>query len=72
MSLTIAAMGMKPQSRDEVFASFGSGLACAVCNEPIEPNQVEYEVKCRVADRTETLRMHFQCFMAWRRASRSA
>src|SRR3979409_2527488 len=60
---TIAATADDSQSRDEVFAGFGSGLPCTICNEPIKPSQVEYEVRSI----TKTLPMHLECFTAWSR-----
>ena len=47
---------------ERVFAGFGSGLTCAVCNYPIEHNQVEYEVTVGGA---EPMHMHLRCFIAW-------
>lgn len=56
--------GHLPQSpASSLWGGRGSGLACAVCGDPIPPEQVEYEI----ADPRggESLRFHLPCHTQW-------
>lgn len=43
----------------------GTGATCSLCGQPIEPNQVEYELK---ADRAG-FRFHMRCHAIWQLAA---
>jgi hypothetical protein len=44
----------------------GTGATCGLCGQPIEPNQVEYELK---GDGGERFRFHLQCHAIWQLAA---
>jgi hypothetical protein len=49
-----------------IYASYGQGIDCDLCDQPIAVNKIEYDV----ADpRDDKLRLHFHlaCHVAWQR-----
>jgi len=44
------------------WASFGTGKQCAVCEQPIQSSQTEYELRY---DDREPLRFHVVCHGSW-------
>ena len=46
-----------------IHGGYGSGSKCDACDQPIERNQVEYEVED--AERGKTLRLHLGCHVLW-------
>jgi hypothetical protein len=46
------------------WGGFGTGQPCSVCAKPIEPDEIEYEVKPSKAA-LQTLRFHRVCHYAW-------
>jgi len=50
-------------SAHPVIAGYGSGAACHLCGQPIEPHQVEYEVSNARDGRS--LSFHVTCHAAW-------
>ena len=42
----------------------GTGRLCSLCDKPIEPDELEYEIG-RVAAAAQTLRFHRVCHYAW-------
>jgi hypothetical protein len=62
--------GVLPRrSPDRMWGGPGSGARCAVCSQPITPDEVGYEVEFHdrsgQPERTES--MHVVCFAAWDR-----
>jgi hypothetical protein len=56
--------GRLPESLpSSMWGGKGVGLSCAVCGDPIRPDQVEYEItdpRCG-----EVLRFHMECHTVW-------
>jgi ferredoxin len=51
-----------------MWGSCGSGAACSLCDQPIRPEEVEYEVATpdRAAESGErVLRFHLECHAIW-------
>ena len=48
-----------------MWGSRGSGASCALCGEPIGPDEIEYEVEMRVNGGTEPLQFHRVCHSVW-------
>jgi hypothetical protein len=48
-----------------LWAGPGMGELCALCGEPVRPEQTEYEVDERGNDRVRTFRLHVPCHAAW-------
>jgi hypothetical protein len=46
-----------------IWGGRGSGLPCAVCGDPILPNQVEYEIS--ESSGVDSLRFHLPCHAVW-------
>ncbi len=54
---------LPPRQTGEIAAGYGSGAACAACDEPIKAEQVEYEIKdWRTSGR---LHFHLACYAVW-------
>lgn len=47
-------------------AGRGTGATCSLCGQPIEPEQVEYELN---GDGGETFRFHLRCHAIWQLAT---
>ena len=47
-----------------IFAGPGTGMSCSLCDSPIEPWQVEYELSGGV-----TLHFHMRCHAIWQLAA---
>src|SRR5690349_18232356 len=60
----IAKGQMPGEAPTRFWAGFGSGRPCALCDEPIQSNEVEYEVK-PIGAAVQTLRFHRVCHYAW-------
>ena len=52
------------------WAGPGAGIRCAVCDEPIERTDTEYELE--FSDGAGTLRFHRECQAAWEVERRTA
>jgi len=50
-----------PLTHGEVLGSTGTGLPCAVCDDPVTSDEVEYEV----SGPTAVVRVHLACYHAW-------
>lgn len=59
----ISAGRLPLMSAHPVIAGYGSGTACQLCGQPIEPHQVEYEVSDARDGRS--LSFHVTCHAAW-------
>lgn len=56
--------GLLPVMRPgQIFACYGSGQLCAVCEQPITDGQAQYEVKDWRTGRR--LRFHSECHAVW-------
>ena len=60
---SISAGRLPLMSAHPVIAGYGSGTACRLCGQTIEPDQVEYEVSDARTDRS--LSFHVFCHAAW-------
>jgi hypothetical protein len=59
------AKGQMPREAPTRFwGGFGSGWPCALCDKPIQSDEIEYEVK-PIEAALETLRFHRVCHYAW-------
>ena len=54
--------------RNRTWAGHGRGASCDVCREPINPDQIEYEVVIEDAAGREAVRLHFDCYDRWVRS----
>src|SRR5579872_5349859 len=52
-----------PQSRG--WAGYGAGHVCALCDKPINRDEVEYEVEQRIHGHKQTVRFHRVCEAVW-------
>jgi hypothetical protein len=43
---------------------FGAGAPCALCDKPIQPEEIEYEIK-PIGAAVQILRLHRACHSAW-------
>lgn len=46
-----------------MWGSHGSGAPCSLCEQPIRPEEIEYEVDA--GERAGTLRFHLTCHAVW-------
>ena len=59
--------GNKPR----VFGGQGEGKPCAACHETIKPNDVQYDVDCKLGSSMHTLSMHMECCQLWEMESQA-
>ena len=50
---------------DHISGRYGRGYLCCVCDRPIEPTKIEYEVE--TPDKLRQLNFHFACYVIWQR-----
>ena len=48
-----------------MWSGHGSDLPCALCDKPIQPDEVEYEVELRESGALHTIRFHILCQSMW-------
>lgn len=48
-----------------MWAGHGSGTLCDLCGEPIQADQIEYEVELADDGGTPALNLHIGCFETW-------
>ena len=58
-------------NKPRVFGGSGEGKACSVCHEIIKPNDVQYDVDCKLGTSMHTLSMHMECFQVWEMESKA-
>jgi hypothetical protein len=59
------AKGQMPREAPTRFwGGFGTGRPCALCDQPIQSDEIEYEVK-PIEAAVQTLRFHRVCRYAW-------
>jgi hypothetical protein len=58
----VAASYEKPS---RTWAGRGRGTRCDHCNQPIEADQIEYEVELTTDELVETASLHFDCYEEW-------
>jgi hypothetical protein len=49
----------------EILASYGEGVACDLCGDPITRTEAEYQITAGGAARILTYRFHAACEAAW-------
>jgi hypothetical protein len=49
-----------------LWGGYGSGSLCALCDQPIPRDEVEYEVECQIEGKTQIFRFHILCQALWR------
>ena len=54
---------------DRVWGGPGTGGACSICNQPLKPDAVEFELEFIWATELTTHHVHADCFTAWERES---
>jgi hypothetical protein len=59
---TGAASQEKPP---RTWAGRGKGTRCDHCHQPIEADQIEYEVELTADERLQTVSLHFECYEEW-------
>jgi hypothetical protein len=47
------------------WAGHGRGTLCEHCHQPIEPDQIEYEVELTAGRLVETVSLHLDCYEEW-------
>jgi hypothetical protein len=47
------------------WAGRGQGACCDLCHEPIDTDQIEYEVELAADLRSRTVRLHLDCYEQW-------
>lgn len=47
------------------WAGRGSGALCDLCGEPIDADQIEYEVELAIDTCNPVLNLHLSCFEEW-------
>ena len=60
----IAKGQMPGEAPTRFWGGFGSGRPCALCDKPIQSDEIEYEVK-PIEAAVQTLRFHRVCHYAW-------
>jgi hypothetical protein len=50
-----------PRGPVRVWGGRGTGQPCALCDKPIEPTQVEYELEVRTRGSVQSYRFHVEC-----------
>jgi hypothetical protein len=60
----IAKGQMPPEAPARFWGGFGAGRPCALCDKPIQSDEIEYEVK-PIETALQTLRFHRVCHYAW-------
>ena len=50
---------------DQIDAGYGRSKLCCVCDDPIDPTKIEYDVTG--PDRLRALVFHFACYVIWQR-----
>lgn len=58
------ATGRLPRLAILRFGGFGAGAPCALCDKPIQHEEIEYEVK-PIGAAVQILRFHRACHSAW-------
>jgi hypothetical protein len=48
-----------------LWGAHGTGSLCALCDQPIGSDQIEYEIQCPVDGDMRTFRFHIDCASAW-------
>jgi hypothetical protein len=51
---------------ERLWASYGALARCEGCNEIIETDEIEYELKFRYGARDLTIKLHRECWETWR------
>ncbi len=57
--------GVPYQKPRRTWAGHGSGGLCDLCHQPIEADQIEYEVELPADARVPVLNMHLGCYERW-------
>jgi hypothetical protein len=60
----IAKGQMPGEAPTRFWGGFGTGWPCALCDKPIQSDEIEYEVK-PIEAAVQTLRFHRVCHYAW-------
>ena len=61
----IASRKLPREAPSQMWGGQGSGEACALCDKPIQPHEVEYEVEAQLDGVVQTLRFHVVCQSVW-------
>lgn len=49
----------------KMWGGHGSAQCCSLCDKPIQPDEIEYEINAGVQQNLRTYRFHFMCHAAW-------
>jgi hypothetical protein len=60
----IASRQLPSGGLSRMWGGYGTGQLCALCDKPIQPNEIEYEVEHPGAA-VQTFRFHIVCLSAW-------
>lgn len=50
---------------DRMWGGPGTGTQCSVCNAPVNPDEVEFELEFLWPTQLVTYHVHVDCFAAW-------
>jgi hypothetical protein len=66
VALERIATGQLPRLvQSRTWAGPGTGKACALCDQPIHVDEVEYEIEDRADGRVQVFRLHLTCQGVW-------
>jgi hypothetical protein len=60
----IARQQLPSRGLSRMWGGYGTGQLCALCDKPIQPNEVEYEIE-HTGAAVQTFRFHIVCLSAW-------
>lgn len=64
--IPVAAAGrsraLPPKGAGRIFGGRGQGGPCALCGDPIEPTQIEYEIEWSSAEGPQRSHFHLACY----------
>lgn len=63
--LDARSMNVPYRKPRRTWAGHGNGAPCDLCGEPIESDQIEYEVEFSDDGRIPALNLHIACFEVW-------
>jgi len=53
---------LPPQGKGRIYGGRGQGAPCALCGDPIDASQIEYEVEWLGADGLQRSHFHLACY----------
>jgi hypothetical protein len=53
---------LPPNGQGRIYGGRGQGTPCALCGDPIDPSQIEYEIEWSSAEGLQRSRFHLACY----------